>query len=528
MKTLRKSLLALAIIVPLALFRSHEGAAEEPNQCDAPHELDKYKLLRRISLDIRHKLPTIEEYTALDKENAVPNELVASFIGSDDFRLAMRRHHENMFWPNVSNVRISDGTTQLGLRMGTYALPLRENVYRGARDVSCDNVLQTEFDPAFPGQFRPVPRVEGALRHDGYRMVAPYWAPTTQIKVCAYEAQETLSVPGPGGKTYNCNTVEGRGNRACGCGPDLKFCFSTFSAQAILTSMREQAGRVVDRVTTGKAPYTDLVLTTDAEENGPLSFFRRNLATSANLNVTYNAPLPDEKLSDLPYTEARFLPVAREPLHAGVLTTPAFLLRFQTDRGRANRFRVAFAGQYFVPAAKLEPQAGCSSDADDLTKRCNCQYCHQVLEPLSAHFGGFAESGSGLLSDRKAFPLQRPDCIGSNDRTCRRFYVTDRTADRAGWLLSYQYADVHSEYATNIEKGPRKLAESIIADGTFARTAVRYLFERLMKRPARTEGVENEDAALIDALAGDFAQGGYNYPRLAEKIVGLPEYRRAR
>ena len=36
------------------------------------------------------------------------------------------------------------------------------------------------------------------------------------------------------------------------------------------------------------------------------------------------------------------------PAHAGVLTSPAYLLRFQTHRARANRFHVSFLCQPFV------------------------------------------------------------------------------------------------------------------------------------------------------------------------------------
>src|SRR5690242_11909460 len=80
--------------------------ADDPATCEAQHDLDKYALLRRLSLDLRGKIPTIEEYDALDAAKEVPMATVQEFVESDDFRLAMRRYHESMFWPNISTVRL--------------------------------------------------------------------------------------------------------------------------------------------------------------------------------------------------------------------------------------------------------------------------------------------------------------------------------------------------------------------------------------------------------------------------------------
>ncbi len=526
---MKRTFLVLAAIVPVVLLRAHLGIADVPATCDAPHALDKYKLLRRLSLDLRQRIPSVEEYAALDGVDTVPDATVQGYLASDEFRLAMRRHHENQLWPNISNVRLGDTTTNLTLR-GSTALSLtgRENLYRSVRDTTCDDTEQKDFDPAFPGEFRPINvRAIGGERHEGYRMVNPYWAPTSSLKVCAYDAQETLSVI-KSGKRIACNTPEGRADKACGCGPNLQFCYGGSSANTIENALREQLGRAADKVATGKAPYTDLILAQDAEQNGPVGFWRKNLAPQGSTGVTFNAPLPGEALPERDFADDAWKPLKRSPLHAGVLTMPAYLLRFQTDRGRANHFRIAFMGQYFVPAAKLEPQQGCSDDSPDLTKRCNCQYCHQTLEPLAAHFGSFSEAGSAAMNDTATFPLRRPECVGSTSAYCTRFYVTRDDAPRPGWLLAYQFAAEHPDYVDNIEKGPRKLAQAIVADGTFARSVVKAAFLRLMKRELRVEGEHAEDLPLLDQMATDFAAQSYDYPRLIARILSLPEYRRVR
>lgn len=532
MQHARISLLAAGAVL---LLRSHVGSAEVPDTCSAPHELDKYQLLRRLSFDLRQSSPMYEEYVSLESSQGVPDELVDRFVQSEGFRLGMRRYHENLLWPNVANVHMSGPANKLTPRQGKlYVVPLvaRLNAVRHSPEAICNDLLQTEFDPACPGEFRPanVPVVEGVTR-EGYRMVAPYWDPQNPIKVCAFDAQETLSVT-KGGVTIRCGTPEAQREPACGCGPNLRFCYTSAAEPTLLASFREQVGRAIDRVTTGARPYTDLLLAQDIEENGPIAYWRKHAAKNSVLNLTYNVPGADESPNDMDFTDMTWKVNSRSPLHAGILTTPGYLLRFQTNRSRANRFRVAFMGEYFVPASKLEPQASCSDDSADLTQRCNCQYCHQTLEPLAAHFSNFSEAGSAPLADRLAFPRSRPDCIlggGAKDRTfCDRFYVTGSDEPHAGSLRAYQFAAEHDDYPDSIEKGPRKLAEAIIADGTFARTTVRYLYTRLVKQDLRIEGEHAEDRPLLTRLSQGFQDVQYSFPWLVKQIVSLPEYRSVR
>ena len=50
--------------------------------------------------------------------------------------------------------------------------------------------------------------------------MTPYWAPTTQIKVCAWDAQDRLV--GYGGT--RCGTLDGFYDPSCGCGPQMQWC----------------------------------------------------------------------------------------------------------------------------------------------------------------------------------------------------------------------------------------------------------------------------------------------------------------
>jgi hypothetical protein len=522
------------------LLAAGVSTAEVAPQCDVPHEVDRYQLLRRLSVDLRGRVPTVEEYAALDSQPSVPRATIASYLATDDFRLAMRRYHEAMFWPNIQNVALHGiapvltlSAAETSYRLGAAA---RGNTYRGDANTGCGDFEQTHFDPAFPGEFRPDPAfvqiivVNGKnVRQEGWRMVSPYWAPATQLKVCAFDAQETPSVKA-GGVTLGCNYSQTNNNPACGCGPNLKFCYGGRGEvdRKILTSLREQLNLAVDDVVKGGKPYTDLLLSTKAQQNGPIAFWKTWLAPQVTVNQTYNVADPQEEVSAKDYLDESWTTVDRKGLHAGVVTLPGYLLRFQTDRGRANRWRINFLCEHFIPPAVLQPQAGCSDSSSDLTQRCNCQYCHSKLEPMAAHWGKFAEAGTTLMTDPLIFPLKRTQCIGQNNAFCNRFYVTQSDGHNPGSLLAYQFTDTHADYLTNLEGGPRALAQKAIDDGSFARCTVKKVFEQLVKRELQAEGAETAELELQATLAQGFKDNAYSFPWLVEQVVSLPQYRRVR
>lgn len=518
--------ISLALAATLLAGSAAADDDEEALVCDEPHDVDRFQLLRRLSLDLRGSVPSIEEYQELEGEDLVSAETIQKMIESDEFRVAMRNYHELMFWPNVSNVRTANANASLttkeewgpAMRISSNG---KSKIFRGGDGTTgCADVQQTQFDPAHPGEFRPKPGVT-----EGWRMVTPYWDPANPIKVCASEAQQTLEDGG-----VACNTPESVSKKGCGCGPNLQFCYgpNTMVNLPIMESLREQLGRSVDQVTTGAAPYTDLMLSTKAWQNGKIAHWKKNLAPYAQINLTYNVPDPDEEVRETTFTDESWEEVDRKGLHAGVLTLPGYLLRFQTNRGRANRFRIAFLCEYFVPPADLTPAAGCDPGTTDLMQRCNCQYCHQKLEPMAAFFGQFSEAGSTLMSNEDVFPRVKEDCVGSNSAFCKRFYITDKDAYNPGSLISYQWADLYPEVDDNLEVGVRELAKQVIEDGSFAHCTVRKVFSYFVKRDIRAQGAESDELPLFEALASGFEGADFSFPWLVREIVSLPQYRRVR
>ncbi len=531
-----------SMLLGLALLLAPSGGYAQESECLRSQELDRYHLLRRLSLDLRHRLPDYEEYLALDGESTVPDSLIEAWMAGDEFRIAMRRFHEHLLWPNVRNVRLADPvfilTKPRGDADGIFSIrsAARRSVYRGDGQLTCLDQEQTDFDETG----HPIPIVEeGNTRREGWVRVRPYWAPETTIRVCAYDAQTTPTAPSRNGEVTSCSEFGAQRNPRCGCGPDLRWCYGPDVARTITEMMREQLLRLIDAHTVGGKPYSGILTDTTVEMNGTLDFWKKHLAHLVSPFRIYNAwQRGDPELPEDPdFLDTTWRPAEVDPEmgHAGILTLPAYTLRFQTNRSRANRFRIVFTGQYFVPPAD-PTDTDCDPVADDLTQRCTCRYCHQVLEPLAAAFGKIAEAGSALISDREVFPIYEPACdpLVSTivPRICERFYVTDPAAYNPGTLLPYQYADVgdaiHQQIADNLEGGPISLARRTIASGQFAAAIVKHLFHTFMGRemildPSRPEN----EIDLLRQLTEEF-QAHDDFKTLVKRLVHLPQYRRIR
>ena len=135
------------------------------------------------------------------------------------------------------------------------------------------------------------------------------------------------------------------------------------------------------------APYTDLFESRRAFINGPLSFFYRK-QTGVPRGFSFE-PLPFDMntMPELAFTDVdNWVEVELPAAHAGVLTRPAYLMRFQTNRARSARFHDAFLCSPFQPpdgGIPVGDEAGALNP--DLQSRAGCKYCHALLEPSAAY-----------------------------------------------------------------------------------------------------------------------------------------------
>jgi hypothetical protein len=509
-------------------------------------------------LALRGQVPEYEEYMAIEGAEVVPDSIVDDYLATDEFRVQMRRFHEQQLQTNPAGLalrhfgntlnEVTAETPNSMTKVWLVTTGSRRKAFRGGDGSHvCQDLPQSD---ASLGYANGVPKCKNigldASGNDvcleGWVMRAPYWDPANPIKICAFDAQDATTYQKTVNQvvgTYPCNGIQALSRSDCGCGPNLAYCAHNSAEQLLWQDMREQVLQLVDEHALGNAPYSELLTTKKMYTNGRLEFYKKYLAPANAFSRTYNEwHTGDEALAKDPqWSDVAWRTVMREAPHSGVLTLPAFSLRFMTNRSRANRFRIAFTNQYFV-APSTPNRVGCTDDAADVTQRCYCRDCHQILEPLAAHFAPVAESGYGLLTDFERIVYSQSACntqvAPGSTQVCDRFYAKgeapdpkDPTKTVTAWrLMPLEYADTHPEIAENFDKGPEALAKQIIDDGTLARTTVAHLFAFLVRREMNLDPAsEDNEIPLRDELAKEFKEDDH-LPRLAKRIVQLEVFRR--
>ena len=484
--------------------------------------------LRAMSLDLRGILPTDAEYAAFDglegdEAAALEAQIVDDWLESPEFMARVIKQHNALLWPNLEPIEFSTRRVAADSR-GIFARNdgQVQEIYRGVRGATClDEPARFDDEGGILAT-----TVDGA-RREGWVTVRPFWAPETEVRICAFDAQVRLTSE----DGADCSTEAGSGRRGCGCGPNLQWCLRTEDQNRIRSAMVEDMNRRVTAVIDEDDSYLEILTGRRAFVNGPLAHFWRHLTKLSRFvrmepGMIGVDALPD----DLPFAAiGDWREIQLDAGHAGVLTSPAFLLRFQSNRARANRFYNAFLCQPFQPPSSgIELVAGAISEPD-LQERAGCNYCHAVLEPAAAYWGRFTEYGAGALSPT-FFPAVRDDCrrcaltgSGCSDE-CNRYYVTRaQNEDEREWLGTFRpYVYRRPEHVRNIEAGPRLLALSAAVDGRLQRCVARTTVQWLT-------GVTlaDTDPALTE-LAWAFESSSFNYRDLVRRVVLGDVYRRVR
>lgn len=523
-------LLALSI----ACLSSSPAWAQDPTPeaCEDVVEISPTQRLRQVTLDLWGRVPTAEEYAAAQAEGFDLDEAVADMLEAPEFSNFVTRHHLDLLWPNIQGLQLVNGGVAY-LLPASFVTGLSPD-YTDERIFSVVIGLYTrgglvpcadepaEFDE--DGEIILTPWPDGTMR-DGYVWVEPYWAPGTEVKVCAMEARAAAV----GDNGVPCDTIGGLGSGACGCGPNLRHCMSVEAAGQIMPAIRGQMMEMVQQVIDEDRPYTDIL--TDPVEmlNGPLIHYYRYQAQMSTDPFIQTPQVAYERLPDVPFTDLTWRPVERPAPHAGVLTSMAYLLRFQTGRARANRFFNAFLCEPFQapPEGLPSPNDPCSEEPD-LRRRCGCNYCHSGLEPASGYWGRFAEAGTHYMT-AEDFPVYSARCAacaerGDCDFICERFYVTEvghpDEAPFLGVLKAYEWRD--ETEASYVAEGPGGLVQRAMDNGQIARCAVDNLFQRLYRRPM----TDDERRTRLPALADQFMNDAYDFKGLVQALVTDPAYGR--
>lgn len=500
--------------------------------CDDVVEVDRHRYLRQLTLDLWGRVPSMEELKAFeDVEEITPDHVQAMLDDDGAFQRFVRRHHADMLWPNTDGVDIIGGAVALLLPAAFYEntgdttrlFNLFVGLYERGGLVPCLDE-PAEYDDQGDLVFKPQP--DGTQR-EGWVWMAPYWAPSVEVKVCAAETR-THPTNSAG---QACDAVGGMLSGECGCGPELRHCADIGTVQTMIQMLQEQQLRMAEAPVFEGRPYTDMLMTQVEEVNGPLVHYYKHLARMGADPFIQYPPVDAADLPDVAYDDFQWRPVERKaPQHAGILTSMSYLLRFQTARARANQFYNAFLCQPFVapPDGLPSPNDACSQEPN-LRNRCGCQFCHAQLEPSAGHWARFADAGTAWL-DPDIFPTYQARCAncarngGNCDFICNRFYVSEigHPDERpyAGVLKAYQWRD--EDEIAKVEAGPGALVQKAIDDGRIARCAAEQLFERLYKR---TPSVE-EKREHIARFAAAFVDSDYDFKALVKTMVTDPAYRR--
>jgi hypothetical protein len=528
----------LALLLPTAVEGDAPGCAPE-----APW-LSRDEYLRALSLDLRGVVPTMEEYESVAAMDDVPASLIDAWLASPEHAARVVRHHRDLLWPNLSNVRFVDFRRRLG-SIGTDAACVEGYVgpdtcrrwyrstssttlpVRGAA-VACDDVPAT-FDEDGNVQFRTEVRDGTTVRIEGWVEVRPYWADPSAppLRVCAFDAQER-SVS-PSGRA--CDTRDASTDPGCGCGPNLAWCDVQDVQNALVSSFAADVERRIAAAIEGGEPYATVFTGRRAFVNGPIVTYYRQLAGVYDSVPLTPLAVDVDALPDLGFRDSEtWVEIELPAHHSGVLTSPLFLMRFQTLRARANRFYDAFLCEPFQPPSGGLPVAGeAESREADLQLRAGCRYCHAILEPAAAHWGRWMPQGAGFL-DPASFPTFAPECAEcargeeTCSATCSMAYLTRALSPSEEPYLGMlrAYAFLRPEHEANVDEGPAALVRDGLADGRFTECSVLTTSRWLLGRP-----LEPDEEAWSREVASAFV-ASFRYTDMERAIVTHETYRRVR
>lgn len=523
----RAFLAAAAVVAVGAILPSRAANALDPAPfCPLdPPLLSAAGHLRAVSLDLRGVTPDLAEFDALPADaQLTPDKTIDAWLSSPAWPAQVVRRHRDMLWTNLANVagRLMPPSSSLGAEGGLYYRSLLAPAVRGQK-VPC---LDEPASFTASGDIIYKTQPDGTKR-EGWVWVNPYWAPATPIKVCAYDAQDNEVSP----TGTNCAAGGATQDMACGCGPNLNYCIGGGAATAITDSLAASLEMQVQAWATENRPYTDLLTEHVLWVNGPIVHHLKYQAqTPGQVRlVPYSmdlALLPDFAFTD----KDKWAKVVLGGFHSGILTHPGYLLRFQTNRSRANRFFNVFLCQPFQAPEGGIPVAGVSAIAEpDLQKRPGCKYCHVLLEPASGHWGRWTMNGAGFLNPLD-YPPERADCQtcaltgASCSVECKAFYLTKAYAppEQAwlGWLLPYNY--VKPQNIKNIENGPSLLVKTAEADNRLPRCIAKSTAEWLIGR-----GLTSDEQVWADDMAVTLVANKFDYRKLVKEILLSDAYRRA-
>ena len=109
---MRMTTIGLLTLIVCGWIPGTFAEAQSPEICAPVEQLDKYRYLRQLTLDLYGRIPTVEEYERLHAMDDVSEEIIDEMIGSPEFYAQLRRYHRNLLWSNLGEDDLVGQTIQ--------------------------------------------------------------------------------------------------------------------------------------------------------------------------------------------------------------------------------------------------------------------------------------------------------------------------------------------------------------------------------------------------------------------------------
>ncbi len=400
-------------------------------------KLSPTRVLRRITLALHGRVPTIEQYEALQKAADPEAELqkaIADGLASNDF-------YEQMV--DFGHQWITNGEFSTGAQGDGYSGNMSTHLGQCGDMSNHPGAYYVLGEYPNGGNFCNDKDPDGNDAPAPLEVVEPWWAPGTQVTVVGWATNKSTEIDVNGTK-INCASAHTLYYNAgpsstpgCGCGPNLVWCYpgsglgsgSSRDEKHQRRHVWDEPARLVAHLAWHDRALSDLVTGNYTVGNNMVraEYLRLARRTGAypelDANTTWWKPSLDSGPRDPLHPDADdpwawrelvveevapFLLAAtpdKKPsgdlsrsfswdprkdtgpspgiAAAGVLTMPGTNSSFVRERPRAARFLEIFACQKFTPPPAV---LNLGPPGVDIAKTGTCQHCHKLMDPVAVAF----------------------------------------------------------------------------------------------------------------------------------------------
>ncbi|WP_300433522.1 DUF1553 domain-containing protein [uncultured Thalassolituus sp.] len=209
--------------------------------------------------------------------------------------------------------------------------------------------------------------------------------------------------------------------------------------------------------------------------------------------------------------------------HAGVLTTPWFLIRYPTTPTNVNRHRARIVFDYFLDTDIMAINGGNRSDSAGIgvgevptMTDSECTVCHNIMDPVASLFQNWTEVGRYIKANRNFRNVWDAETILPPGFSGENFPDFDPEQLPPSGMLQW-------------------LGSKLVDDPRYARAMVRIIYEgifgqALLPSPNDSSTQEEKDAfnvqrAWVNELASTLVSSNWSIKSVVKSIMMSSQYR---